>query len=228
MKKTSSLYHGHRFPAVVFSRAVRWYFRFSLILRDIEELLLEWGVTVIYESIRCSGDRFGAPFARREKTARHRPGSTWHLDELSVSFRGEPFVLWCTADEHGAELGVLLQQRRDEDPAKRLFKRVLHSAPVSSSIEAYAVSAIDSHRLNCTSKVGHRSNLWVFFMTKYSEQFKLKMVKQRLADVAGTEMLARQHGVGRSVFPARASAYESQSVLRSAPSIIGSCRTNGR
>jgi putative transposase len=48
MKKTKSLYHGHRFPAVVISCAVRWYFRFSLSLRDIEELLLERGVVVMY------------------------------------------------------------------------------------------------------------------------------------------------------------------------------------
>ncbi|KAA0997970.1 IS6 family transposase, partial [Paraburkholderia panacisoli] len=27
MKKKKSLYHGHRFPAVVISCAVRWYFR---------------------------------------------------------------------------------------------------------------------------------------------------------------------------------------------------------
>jgi putative transposase len=49
MKKTKSLYHGHRFPAVVvISCAVRWYFRFSLSLRDIEELLLERGVVITH------------------------------------------------------------------------------------------------------------------------------------------------------------------------------------
>jgi transposase-like protein len=48
MKKTKTLYHGHRFPAVVISCAVRWYFRFSLSLRDVEELLLERGVVVTY------------------------------------------------------------------------------------------------------------------------------------------------------------------------------------
>jgi transposase-like protein len=53
MKKTKSLYHGHRFPAIVISCAVRWYFRFSLSLRDVEELLLERGVVVTYETIRC-------------------------------------------------------------------------------------------------------------------------------------------------------------------------------
>ena len=48
MKKSKSLYHGHRFPAGVISCAVRWYFRFQLSLRDIEELLFERGVIVTY------------------------------------------------------------------------------------------------------------------------------------------------------------------------------------
>jgi transposase-like protein len=81
MKKTKSLYHGHRFPAVVISCAVRWYFRFSLSLRDVEELLLERGVVVTYETIRCWCDKFGAEFARCAKAAQPRPGSIWHLDE---------------------------------------------------------------------------------------------------------------------------------------------------
>lgn len=37
MKKSKSLYQGHRFTAGVVSCAVRWYFRFQLSLRDIEE-----------------------------------------------------------------------------------------------------------------------------------------------------------------------------------------------
>jgi len=41
-----------RFPAAVISCAVRWYRRFVLSLRDIEELLLERGVVVSYESVR--------------------------------------------------------------------------------------------------------------------------------------------------------------------------------
>jgi putative transposase len=36
MKKTKSIYHGHRFPAAVISQAVRSFFRFQLSLRDIE------------------------------------------------------------------------------------------------------------------------------------------------------------------------------------------------
>jgi putative transposase len=75
MKKTKSLYHGHRFPAVVISCAVRWYFRFSLSLRDVEELLLERGVVVTYETIRCWCDKFGAALAHCAKALMGRGAS---------------------------------------------------------------------------------------------------------------------------------------------------------
>jgi putative transposase len=51
MMKANSLDHGHRLTATIISHAVRWYFRFQTRLRDIEESLLERGVTVSYETI---------------------------------------------------------------------------------------------------------------------------------------------------------------------------------
>ncbi|WP_433706410.1 IS6 family transposase [Paraburkholderia sacchari] len=148
MKKTKSLYHGHRFPASVISCAVRWHFRFNLSLRDIEELLLERGVVVTYESIRCWCDKFGAAFARRAKTVRRKPGDTRHLDEVFVKLRGEPYVLWQAVDECGAELDVLLQKRRDKAAAKRFFKHVLRSNPVprkivTDQLRSYPVAKAD-------------------------------------------------------------------------------------
>ncbi|GLZ19002.1 hypothetical protein Bpla01_25320 [Burkholderia plantarii] len=64
---------------------MRWYHRFNLSLRDIEELLLERGVEVTYGSVRNWCDRFGAQFAHCAKAVRPRPGTTWHLDELFVN-----------------------------------------------------------------------------------------------------------------------------------------------
>jgi putative transposase len=134
MKKSKSLYHGHRFPAGVISCTVRWYFRFQLSLRDIEELLLERGVIVTYETIRCWCAKFGASFAHRVKAVRCKPGSTWHLDEMFVTLRGEPYLLWRAVDEHGAELDILLQKHRDKAAAKRFFKCLLRSNPVPRKI----------------------------------------------------------------------------------------------
>lgn len=52
MAKSRPLYRRHRYPAAVIACAVRWYFRFPLSLRDIEELLFERSVEVSYETIR--------------------------------------------------------------------------------------------------------------------------------------------------------------------------------
>lgn len=114
---------------MVISHAVRWYFRFQLSLHDIEVLLFERGVIVSYETIRRWCDKFGAGFAHHVKAARRKPGSTWHLDEVFVTLRGEPYLLWQAVDQHGAELDILLQKRRDKAAAKRFFKRALAACP---------------------------------------------------------------------------------------------------
>ncbi len=61
-------------------------------------------------------------------------GSTWHLDEMFVTLRGEPYLLWRAVDEHGAELDILLQKRRDKAAAGRFFLRLLRSCPAPRQI----------------------------------------------------------------------------------------------
>src|SRR6266851_5223473 len=46
-----SLYHRHRFPAEIISHCVWLYFRFSLSLRDVEEMLAMRGVSLSYETV---------------------------------------------------------------------------------------------------------------------------------------------------------------------------------
>jgi putative transposase len=72
MKNAKSLCHGHRSPAADISWAVRWYFRFQLSPRDIQELLFERGVIVSYETVRRCCDKFGA-------CSHAVPGTTWRL-----------------------------------------------------------------------------------------------------------------------------------------------------
>src|SRR5471032_1195763 len=146
MKNAKSLYHGHRFAVAVISCAVRWYFRFQLSLRDIEELLFERGVIVSYETVRRWCDKFGACFAHRVKAVRRKTGTTWHLDEVFVTLRGEPYLLWRAVDQHGAELDMLLQKRCDKAAAKRFFKRILAACPegprkiITDQLRSYAAA----------------------------------------------------------------------------------------
>lgn len=88
----------------------------------LEELLFERGVVVIYATIlvACTTS-FGTHFAHRVNAQRRN----LHFDEMFVPLRGDPYLLWRAADEHGAELDILRQERCDKAAAKRFFKRPL-------------------------------------------------------------------------------------------------------
>ena len=75
---------GFRFPKAIIQHAIWLYLRFTLSLRDVEELLAERGIMVTYETVRVWVARFGPLIARRLRRRRGRPSNVWHLDEMFV------------------------------------------------------------------------------------------------------------------------------------------------
>ena len=65
-----------RYPREIISYAVWAYFRFSMSLRDVEDLLAKRGILISYETIRVWVDRFGHQFARFIR--RDRPGGHFY------------------------------------------------------------------------------------------------------------------------------------------------------
>ena len=68
------------------------------------------------------------------KAVRRSSDSTWHLYEMFVALRGEPYLVWRAVDKYGAELDILPQKWRDKAAAKRFFKRMLRSSAVPRKI----------------------------------------------------------------------------------------------
>lgn len=56
-------YKRHRFPPQIIAHAVWLYYRFPLSLRLVEEMLLERGIVVSYETIRRWGIKFGPDYS---------------------------------------------------------------------------------------------------------------------------------------------------------------------
>jgi putative transposase len=123
--KTASIYRGYRFPPEVIAHAVWLYHRFTLSLRDVEDLLAERGVTVSYETIRQWCSTFGPQFARRIKARLGSRGDRWFLDEVVVSIRGKRRYLWRAVDQDGDVLDILVQKRKDAKAARRFFRKLL-------------------------------------------------------------------------------------------------------
>ena len=120
----------HRFPAEVIRHAVWLYFRFSLSLRDVEEMLAARGIEVSYETIRCWTRKFGPLIARRLKKRRPVPSPRWHLDEVVCWIGCRRMYLWRAVDDEGEVLDVVVQRRRDNVAALKLLGRLLRNQPV--------------------------------------------------------------------------------------------------
>ncbi len=68
------------FPREVISVAVRWYLRYGLSYRDVEELLAERGITVDHVTVYRWVHRFTPEFVEAARTCRHVPGNRWFVD----------------------------------------------------------------------------------------------------------------------------------------------------
>jgi putative transposase len=124
MAKSVSYKH-HRFPPQIIAHAVWLYFRFPLSLRLVEEMLLERGILVSYETVRRWALKFGPAYARRLKRKTPSRRDIWHLDEVVVTIAGQKHWLWRAVDQDGYVLDEVVQTRRNTTAAKRLLKRLL-------------------------------------------------------------------------------------------------------
>ena len=103
------------------------YFRFNLSFRDIEELMMERGVDVSYETVRRWVNKFGLTYAKRIKSRSESPSPVWHLDEVYSKINGKMVYLWRAVDDEGTVLDVVVQRRRNTKAAMRLLRKLLRN-----------------------------------------------------------------------------------------------------
>ena len=123
----TSIYSRHRFHPNIIRRAIWMYFRFNLSFRDVEELMIERGVDVSYETIRRWVDKFRSQYAKRIKSRSEPPSPVWHLDEVYTKINGKMVYLWRAVDDEGTVLDVVVQRRRNTKAATRLLRKLLRN-----------------------------------------------------------------------------------------------------
>jgi transposase-like protein len=124
-----SAFAGFRFPPEVITLAVRWYLRYGLSYRDVEELLGERGVEVDHVTVYRWVQRFTPLFADAARPLRHATGDRWFVDETYVKVVGRWRYLYRAVDQYGQVIDVLLSEQRDTAAARRFFTRALRYGP---------------------------------------------------------------------------------------------------
>jgi transposase-like protein len=113
------------FPPDVIVLAVRWYLRFALSYRDIEELLAERGVEADHVTIYRWVQRFTPLLAEAARPCRHAVGNHWQVDETYVNVAGRWRYVYRAIDQFGQVIDVFVSARRDARAAHRFFERAI-------------------------------------------------------------------------------------------------------
>jgi len=125
--RATSVSAGFRFPPEVISLAVRWYLRYGLSYRDVEELMAERGIAFGHVTIYRQVQRFTPEFIEAARPGRPIPGDRWFADETCVKVAGKWTYLCRAVDQHGQVIDVLLSGRRDLSAARPFFTRALRA-----------------------------------------------------------------------------------------------------
>ena len=128
----SSAFKGFRFPAEIIVLSVRWYLRYGLSYRDLEELLAERGVDVDHVTVFRWVQRFTPLLADAARPCRRAVGDRCFVDETYVKVAGRWRYVYRAVDQHGQIIDVFVSPRRDTAAARRFFETALgaHGDPV--------------------------------------------------------------------------------------------------
>jgi transposase-like protein len=116
------------FEAEIILVCVRWYLRYALSYRDLEELMRERGLSVDHTTISRWVQRYAPELEKRCRPHLRRTTDSWRVDETYVKAKGEWMYLSRAVDSQGNTLEFLLSATRDAQAAKRFFAKALHAS----------------------------------------------------------------------------------------------------
>ena len=119
-------FKGRHFEGEIVLWAVRWYCRYGVSYRDLEQMMGERGVSVDHTTIYRWVQKYAPEIEKRLRWQWRRPQSTsWRVDETYVKVGGKWTYLYRAVDKHGDTIDFYLSSTRTTQAAKRFLAKSL-------------------------------------------------------------------------------------------------------
>jgi transposase, IS6 family len=125
---SASPFKWRHFEGQIILLCVRWYLRYCLSYRDLEEIMAERGLKVDHTTIYRWVQRYAPELEKRCKPHLKQTNGSWGVDETYIKVKGEWLYLYRAVDSAGNTLELLLNQTRDTQAAKRFLARALDAS----------------------------------------------------------------------------------------------------
>ncbi|MBE9098351.1 IS6 family transposase [Vacuolonema iberomarrocanum] len=119
------LFKWKHFQPEIILLNVRWYCRYALSYRDLEEMMAERGLSVDHSTINRWVLQYAPELDKRCRPHLRPTNDSWKVDETYVNVKGAWKYLYRAVDSRGQTLDFMLSAKRDSKAAKRFFKKVL-------------------------------------------------------------------------------------------------------
>src|SRR5438132_6670385 len=129
--KQQNLFKWRHFEAEIILLCVRWYLRYSLSYRDLEEMMRERGLHVDHTTIYRWVQRYAPELEKRCRPHLKACNDSWRVDETYIKIKKVWMYLYRAVDSEGNTLEFLLSPTRDAEAAKRFFLKALPSTAAS-------------------------------------------------------------------------------------------------
>ena len=120
-----AIFRGRHFEPEIIETCVRWYLRFSLSLRNVQEMMAERGLLVDHTTVWRWCQKYGPIVYQRLKGKLKYTTTTWHMDETYVRVAGRWLYLFRAVDSHGDTIDFYLSETRDRQAAKMFLGKAL-------------------------------------------------------------------------------------------------------
>src|SRR4028118_2265643 len=143
MKHSSSPFKWRHCAPDVILLCVRWYCRFQLSYRDVEEMMRERGLDVDHSTVFRWVQRYAPEINTRLRPHLKMSGTSYRVDETYIKVGKTCKYLYCAVDKSGQTIEFMLSAKRDVSAAKRFFKKMMcaehRRLPYSISVDKNAV-----------------------------------------------------------------------------------------
>ncbi len=124
---TSAPFKWRHYQAEIILLCVRWYLRYTLSYRDLEEMMRERGLSVDHTTVFRWVQHYAPELDKRSRPHLKACNDSWRVDETYVKIKKTWMYLYRAVDTDGNTLEFFLSPTRDAEAAKRFFVKALHS-----------------------------------------------------------------------------------------------------
>ena len=124
----TNLFKWRHYESEIILLCVRWYLRYALSYRDLEEMMNERDLSVDHTTIYRWVQAYAPELEKRIRPHLRLTNDSYRVDKTYIKVKGAWKYLYRAVDLTGQTINFMLSARGDKRAAKRFFRKMLKAA----------------------------------------------------------------------------------------------------